>query len=234
MAFVHSPKIVTDGLVLALDAGNTKSYPGTGTTWFDKSGRGNNGTLFNDPTFNSGNGGSIVFDGTNDYIDLGNNSSITTFTSLTINTWVKPVTLPGFFNQGRIIIRGDDSYRLYWYDNGVGSSNKLYFFSSDIGETGLADSVGYLTSNFTVNSWYNITALYNGSQTQLFVNGSLVATSAGKSGTITGTNNIQLGRSNGNEYFLNGNIASIQLYNRALSASEVLQNYNATKGRFGL
>jgi hypothetical protein len=234
MSAIGGPNIIEDGLVLYLDAGNRKSYPGSGTTWFDKSGRGNNGTLINGPTFNTGELGSVVFDGVNDFVDLGNSSNVTTFTSLTINTWVKPITLPGFFNQGRVIIRGDDSYRLYWYDNGGGTSNKLYFSSSDIGEIGLDNSVGYLTSNFTTNVWYNITALYNGSQTQLFVNSSLVDTSTGKSGTISGTNNILLGKSNGNEYYLNGNMSSIQLYNRALSAQEILQNYNAQKGRFGL
>jgi hypothetical protein len=227
--------IVTNGLVLNLDAAKTDSYPGTGTTWRDLSGFNNNGTLTNGPTFSGiGKQASIVFDGVNDFVDLGNSSNVTTFTSLTINTWVKPVTLPLSFNQGRVIIRGDDSYRLYWYDNGGGTGNKLYFFSSHIGEASIASSVGYLTSNFTTNVWYNITALYNGSQTQLFVNGSLVATSTGKSGTITGTNNILLGKSNGNEYYLNGSMASIQLYNRALTAQEITQNFNTLRGRYGI
>jgi hypothetical protein len=234
MAFSYSPKIVTEGLVLYLDAANPYSYVSGSLNWNDLSRSQISGSLQNNPGYNSGNGGSIVFDGSNDFVDLGNSSNVTTFTSLTINTWVKPVTLPLSFNQGRVIIRGDDSYRLYWYDNGGGTGNKLYFFSSHIGEIGLDNSVGYLTSNFTTNVWYNITALYNGSQTQLFVNGSLVATSTGKSGTISGTNNILLGKSNGNEYYLNGSMASIQLYNRALTQTEVLQNYNAQKSRFGL
>ena len=68
MAIKHSPRIVTDGLVLYLDAANTKSYPGSGTTWTDISGKSNNGTLTNGPTFDSGNKGTIVFDGSNDYV----------------------------------------------------------------------------------------------------------------------------------------------------------------------
>ena len=71
MSLNHSPKIVTNGLVLCLDAADKKSYPGTGTTWFDRSGNGNNGILVNSPTFNSGNGGSIVFVGHNDYVNCG-------------------------------------------------------------------------------------------------------------------------------------------------------------------
>ena len=70
MALSHSPKIVTDGLVLCLDAGDRKSYSGSGTTWTDRSGEGNNGTLVNGPTFDSGNGGSIYFDGGNDDCDI--------------------------------------------------------------------------------------------------------------------------------------------------------------------
>ncbi len=226
--------IVTNGLVLNLDAAKVDSYPGTGTAWRDLSGNNNNGTLTNGPTFSGiGKQAAIVFDGVDDFVDLGNSSNVTTFTSLTINTWMRPTTLPVSNNEGRVIIRGDDSYRLYWYNDSV-AGNKLYFYSFDIGEASLATSVGYLTSNFTTNVWYNITALYNGSQTQLFVNGSLVATSTGKSGTITGTNNMLLGKSNGNEYYLNGSMASIQLYNRALTQTEVTQNFNALRGRYGI
>ena len=72
MAFAYSPKILTDGLVFAVDAANKKSYPGSGTTWTDLAGS-NDGTLTNGPTFNSGDGGSIVFDGTDDLVDFGNN-----------------------------------------------------------------------------------------------------------------------------------------------------------------
>lgn len=233
MAFSYSPKIVTDGLVLYLDAANPYSYVSGSTVWNDISRTMTSGSLINGPTFSSANNGSIVFDGSNDYVDLGNSPIITTFTQLTINSWVRPTSLPASSNQGRVIIRGDDSYRLYWYfDGSVG--NKLYFYSTDIGEPTLATSVSYLTSNFSINTWYNINATYDGSLTNLFVNGVLVATATGKSGTITGTNNMNLGRSNGNEYFLQGNMPLIQLYNRALSAQEILQNYNATKGRFGL
>jgi len=86
MAVGYNPRIVTDGLVLALDAGNTKSYPGSGTTWTDLSGNGNTGTLTNGPTFDSANGGSIVFDGTNDYVQV---TGSITVTSATFITWIK-------------------------------------------------------------------------------------------------------------------------------------------------
>jgi hypothetical protein len=85
--FHYSPKIVTDGLVLYLDAANTRSYPGTGTTWSDLSRGGNNGSLINGPTFNSANGGSIVFDGSNDYVDCGNIDDIKNASQVSISIW---------------------------------------------------------------------------------------------------------------------------------------------------
>jgi hypothetical protein len=89
MAGNVAPNTVTNGLVLYLDAGNTNSYPGTGTSWRDISGNSNNGTLTNGPTFNSANLGSIVLDGTDDYVNCGNNSSINiTGTGLTLSAWV--------------------------------------------------------------------------------------------------------------------------------------------------
>src|SRR6056300_758964 len=90
MAFAHSPKIVTDGLVLALDAGNPKSYPGSGTVWRGKSGNGNNGTLTNGPTFSSDNGGAIVFDGADDTVSIPHDSTIDFATnSFSLHTWVR-------------------------------------------------------------------------------------------------------------------------------------------------
>ncbi len=91
MSFVHSPKIVTDGLVLALDAGNTKSYTSGSTTWFDKSGNANNGTLTNGPTFSSANGGSIVFDGVDDRVEFGSFGSLPT--QGTIQFWMYSISI---------------------------------------------------------------------------------------------------------------------------------------------
>lgn len=235
MGFYRGPNLVTDGLVLNLDAGNTKSYPGSGTVWRDLSGNNNSGSLVNGPTFSSTNYGSIVFDGVDDYVNLGNSTSITTFSQLTVNAWVNPYSFPAAFNQGRVIIRGNDSYILYWYANSSNASdNKLYFYSPDI-EPNLASAVGYLTSNFTTNTIYNICGTYNGSSTNLYINGSVVATSTGKSGVITGSLNISIGSTSaGDGYYLQGAVHNIQLYNRALSASEIQQNYNAQKSRFNL
>jgi len=102
------PNIVTDGLVLHLDAANAKSYPGTGTTWSDLSGNGNGGTLINGPTFDSGNNGSIVFDGVNDYAS-SNNSLGNGWNEITVSTWVKPSQLLKENNRRYYLINADDN-----------------------------------------------------------------------------------------------------------------------------
>ena len=91
MSLSRGPKTITNGLVLYLDAANKKSYPGSGATWTDLSGNSNTGTLTNGPTFSAANMGSILFDGTNDYVDCGNNSSLQ-ITQGTISAWVKSTT----------------------------------------------------------------------------------------------------------------------------------------------
>jgi hypothetical protein len=117
MAFFHSPRIVTDGLVLALDAANSLSYPGSGTTWTDLSGKGNNGTLVNGPTFSPTNGGSIVFDGTNDYISFPNNPNLDS-QAITMESWSNPgeVFQNGFlFEKGQV----NSQYSNFFNDDGT-------------------------------------------------------------------------------------------------------------------
>jgi hypothetical protein len=226
MAFVHSPKIVTDGLVLALDAGNVKSYPGSGTTWLDKSGRGNNGTLINGPTFNSGNGGSIVFDGTNDYITLNNINS----TYVSVSTWVM---FNSFFvsNQGRnaAVCNSTGTNNGYLlYQSTEFPYNRLRFFV-------VTSSIIILASPtlLSANTWYNVTGTYDGGFIRLFLNG-VLDSSISQTGIISPNPGPLLISRIWEPAYLQGLISSVQIYNRALTPSEVLQNYNATKGRFGL
>jgi hypothetical protein len=226
MSFVHSPKIITEGLVLSLDAGNVKSYPGSGTVWTDKSGRGNNGTLTNGPTFSSANGGSILFDGNNDLVQANAvNSSY-----FTLSVWAKWVQ---FFpsNQGHSLVSNNTStsngYMLY-----QGTSdphNRVVLFVC-------TPSLAGLTSNtlLSTNVWYNIVGTYDGNLISIYINGALDKNTP-QTGTVTpNPSSLLLGKTSYNNTYFNGNISNTQIYNRALSASEVLQNYNATKSRFGL
>jgi hypothetical protein len=228
--------IVTDGLVLYLDAANTKSYPGSGTTWTDVSKGGNNGTLTNGPTFNSANGGSIVFDGVNDTVNCGNILNIG-LNSLTVSCWVK-------INSGTGIIGviGKTSARSYVgrYSIFIETNNILAFFQPADNKVIQTPVTPYIDGKF-----HNITMVIDRvSFMRLYIDSISVGTPI----DIGATSNINLsnstdnlyigsyGSSNGQSpiYFLNGSIPIVSIYNRALTAQEVLQNYNATKTRFGL
>ena len=221
MSFNYSPKIITNGLVLCLDATNTKSYVSGSTVWTDLSRSGNNGTLVNGPTFNSGNGGSIVFDGVNDFVS---------FSTITNNTYTID----------------------FWYKMGGNDGSYGYFASS--GDNGLAISEGgtlngliygqfYYWNGVVLNNlgiipsttnWNHICALINTSinNIQIYGNGNQSSTTTVTSMSTSITNIGRYITSNLN--FLKGNLASYKVYNRALSATEIKQNYNATKGRYGL
>jgi len=225
MGLVHSPKIVTDGLVLALDAGNVKSYPGSGTTWYDKSGNGNNGTLTNGPTFASG---SIVFDGVDDYVTCGNPASLQITGSITLSTWINTPALFSSQNYPPFIIKGVNiSYMLY--GNSVTNQVRIRIGSNI--SANVLDSI----ATFSINTWYNIIGTYDGSAMKIYVNG-VFDSQKSLIGTIpTGSNNVYLGFNPiGEAIAYNGKISSTQIYNRALTQAEITQNFNALKSRFGL
>jgi hypothetical protein len=227
----RGPNIVRDGLVLYLDAGSPNSYQGTGTIWKDISKvNQNNGTLVNGPTFNSANGGSIVFDGVNDYVDCGNTSITnitspnltlaTIFTSTNINTTQTIMSKAEAGGYGLELNVTEPSLQVSIH---IGGSYRI---------------VTYASSNLQSNSIYYVVGTYDNNQIKLYVNG-IQVNALTMSGSITstsvpmclGTNPASGG---GGIRYLNGKIYTTQIYNRALSATEVLQNYNATKGRFGL
>ena len=216
------PYIVMDGLVLNLDAGITQSYPGSGTVWTDVNGLGpkNNGTLTNGPTFNSANGGSIVFDGVDDYINTPVSRNTTTNQNYTI-----------------IVIFKINSF----------TSGDMRIFGAVTGPTGQL-TVGWDTSTLRLwvqSSWnntsftsltntiYHLTMVHEGTDNKIYVNGVFNSNVSNKTSYF---DNLGFGQPFVLEYgsYFNGNIYTSQVYNRALSAAEVLQNYNAQKGRFGL
>jgi hypothetical protein len=242
MAFNFSPKIVTDGLVLYLDAANTRSYPGTGTTWSDLSRSGNNSTLVNGPTFNSANGGAIVFDGSNDYADITNPLNIQA-QNITISTWTYPssatyaITSLIDYDHSSTILQG------WVLQSEDATTNRYYYFAYYDGSTfqpstGIGAGKGI---QLTTSIWQNLTYTKNGTSIIGYLNGIQVFTSTAGSSTISYQSNRTM-RIGGvvstlpgvGLRFYNGRVSPTQVYNRALSATEVLQNYNATKTRFGL
>src|SRR6056300_1196478 len=215
--------IVTDGLVFAVDAGNLVSYPKSGTTWSDLSGNDNDGTLTNGPTFDSGNGGSIVFDDTDDYVTIGN-PSITQYTytdDFSLEVWINPDTTSGFKH---LIGKTYGNYRLA--QNGTGVSFRL---DTNV----LATQSGTLV----IGKWTHIVATYEASTktARVYQDGVLVQTSSNSNLDWTsGSGNFQLGNSPGENYYFGGKIALGRAYSKKLTDAEVLQNYNAQRNRFGI
>jgi len=231
-------KIVTSGLFLNLDASQLRSYPGSGTTWTDLSGNNNNGTLTNGPTFSAGNGGSIVFDGTNDYVykSLFPNSITTT---LTFDVWVKfnDTGSPGRYimSLGRDIGPSSGGLALLAYGFASASSGQILFeFGSGYGRV----SSGIVP---TTGIWYNLVVTTDGTNTRFYVNSILANTASQTTGAVVSLPGLSVGSylssatpPTPGTYFFNGNVGSVKIYNRALTATEVLQNYNVQKARFGL
>ena len=234
MASNYNPSIVTSGLVLALDAGNTKSYPGSGTTWTDLSGNGNTGTLSNGPTYSSSNGGAIVFDGTNDYV------ATATATALGLSSVATPFTISSWFKTS-----GSGEYYLFdnYDNNGLledisfrvdGGVMEIYMHASTSGDTGTLR----FGSGYNNNAWHNFVMTWNGSNTiSGYADGTLIGstTSYTFSGSFDSGTAFWIGQRPGSPaVWFPGSIAVTHFYNTALTAAQVLQNFNALRGRFGL
>ncbi len=219
-------KIVTSGLTLSLDAADRNSYVSGSTTWRDLTPNSFNGTLTNGPTFNSSNGGSIVFDGVDDHVPL--TGTINLGNTFTILSWIKPSTLAG----GDYIVYGLNANG---NDNWFGiNGNAVNLFA-----TQTSDVNNFIVSGGSITStsiWYCIGCSINETVATVYLNGAEVnrATKAFTIGSWN-DNNVTIGRRGtiAQRYFP-GNIASVQAYNRVLSITEIAQNYNAQKARFGL
>jgi hypothetical protein len=201
------------------------------------SGNNKNGTLTNGPTFNSGNGGSIVFDGVNDYVNLGNILNFERIDSFTFSTWVKVNNV----SAPRAFISKTSNTVLGGYFFGANTNGSIIFILRNTINT---NQLFISTPSFLFNNiWKNFTVTYDGSSNpsgvSIYVDSILqsnIITTNNLTSTIVNNDNLNIGArtsTGGLSYFF-GNIAQTSIYNRALTTAEVLQNYNATKGRFGL
>jgi hypothetical protein len=238
MAFYYSPKIVTDGLVLYLDAANPNSYVSGSTTWRDISRGGNNGTLINGVSYDGLNGGSLVFDGVDDYALMG----VTTPSYLQGNP---SFTVEGWFKRNNSWVGGAT-----WGIGGNASQRGInsYTIGSNFISIDLWGTSTYSTGQvYSLTEWKHIVWTYNGggfttSNIIIYINtvpytGSNLIINRGGSGTPNiNTSGIVLGRAGTttNLYYSPINIPNFKIYSRVLTPTEVLQNYNATKSRFEL
>jgi hypothetical protein len=233
--------IVTSGLVLNLDAAKVDSYPGTGTTWKDISGNNNNGTLTNGPTFSGiGKQAAIVFDGGDDYGNLGDVLDLGT-NSLTINAWIK--LAPSSNNDMYIFSKSRATAQNYRYGFTIYQSKVGTFFQgntpgSDVGPLG--------NTILSPGVWYMVTTVLDrSSNITMYVNGVQETLTGGN--TISQWNNLDFqsinparvgsytASDNTNPVFLfKGSISTVQVYFRTLSATEITQNFNALRGRYGI
>jgi hypothetical protein len=238
-------KIVTDGLVLALDAADKNSYLGSGTTWRDLSGNNNSGSLVNGPTFNSANGGSIVFDGTDDFVNNGNILDTDGTSPFSVSVWFRTSSTA---NGAKSLVSKEllDSPFTGW-QLGFNTTTAAV---GDIGKVGIAIVSNttevmrkLTTATYNNGIWHNVVFTYSGSKTRagmlLYINGSLAVVTESDSSSIVNTisnaSNYNIGgRNNQTGQVFPGNIANVTHYNKILSASEILQNYNAQKSRFNL
>ena len=230
MAISYNPRIVTDGLVLCLDAGNPKSYPGTGTTWNDLSGLGNDGTLINSPGYTSTNGGGIAFDGTNDRGTF--TTPITSTSNQTYEIWTNAIaSASAALGYGYLLHTNNaNSTTGNSYMNIGIRPTQQYFAAFNGAHDTMELGVTANTSNII-----QIVLTWDGSTQRAYANGI-----SKNSKALTGTpQNFSTTTSFGDDKLttfrmIQGNIYSIKIYSRALTASEIQQNFNALRGRYGI
>lgn len=230
--------IVNKNLMLHVDAGNINSYPGSGTTWYDLSGFDRHGTLNNSPSFNTIAGGALTFNASNTYISLGNLGTIGNYQ--TIEVWFYSTSVTNYLNIC------DMNYNTYYPNQGnagprleqssAASLNSGWVWSGNTSNNSLYQGQ---TTAYTLyaNNWYNAVYVNNNGTVNTYLNNTLITSNQSSAyGFVTTYGDANIGRGfslAGNRYF-GGYISIFRIYGRALTTSEVLQNYNAQKGRFGL
>jgi len=240
MAVNYNTSTVTSGLVLALDAANTKSYPGSGTTWTDLSSSAKNAVLINGPTYDTTNNGFIVFDGINDSAIVTDPSAMRN-QNFTVSVWVYPQTqnqalvamidfdhinAAGFLSQGWVIQSEDATTNRNYY--------LAYYTGSAFQPTGnIGAGKGV---QLTTGVWQNLTYTKSGTSVIGYRNGVQILTATAGSSTVSylTSRNFAVGGSVQQSRPFKGNIANVQIYSTALSSTEVIQNFNALRGRYGI
>jgi hypothetical protein len=232
MALAHSPSIVTTGLILCLDAGNPRSYPGSGTTCNDVSGNGNNGTLVNGVGFSSSDMGSLVFDGVDDFTNIANETIGNFGTSnFTVGCW------------GNATSVGDGSTRgifsKYNPHSGNGTGWFMFYRDTSVWVRITQDLTAPLEASsifatVATSKWCNIVMTRNDKLFSLYVNGILIQTNTTTNAIdVSSAAPLRIGSGYSSGYYYKGYANLPVIYNRALSAQEVTQNFNALRGRYG-
>jgi hypothetical protein len=223
---------VTSGLILHLDAGNPASYPGSGTTWTDLSGSGNTGVLTNGPGYSGLNGGRITFDGADDVISIANSASLQVGDTFTVSAWINATSLTG--RLGIFSTRTANPAGCWQIEVGEGNALPNGISVTGVGTWIFSSASGILTTN----TWYHICYTKNGNAQlggTLYLNSVSLTPAATTAYSIINNSDIKVvGRGAATTQNFPGSISQTLLYNRALTADEVTQNFNASRGRFGI
>ena len=227
------PDIIEKGLVLSLDAANRKSYPGTGTAWFDRSGSNNHGTLTNGPIFSSSNGGNLIFNGTDRYVS--SNSPLLNNSDFTVSFWIK-------YQDTLISSRGlVSSWDTTWQGFGISASDYGGSFIRSWTSNGAGGGMNWDSLSSIKDKWAYLVLTYTFSnKTQRgYINGVFKNSESYGSNITHSTIQIGRGGQTGSTQlslypYCNCLFSLLKFHNRALTQQEILQNFNATKSRFGL
>ena len=232
MGFYRGPNIATDGLVFAVDAGSERCYSGSGTAATSLVGS-IASTLNNGVGFSTDNGGTWTFDGTDDKITIANSSAMQPTSALTMEAWIRLDSLSGSWRSVFQSPQSNGSHTSPYFDWAIyiNSTGGLHTRINGISD-GLSNGT---TTKVQNNTWSQVAISWNGSLVSYYLNGSLIQTKS-LSTTISYTNNTDklIGTNAGGYEAVDGKIPIVRFYNRAITAVEVLQNYNAQKSRFGL
>ena len=229
MGTSYNPPIVTDGLVFCVDAANQRSYPKSGTTWSDLVGA-NNGTMQNmEDNYSSDNGGVLNFDGADEYVALGNASSvIPSNASITVGGWLRPDTTGSYKTIFSTVAQSSQTITGPWMAIGPSSFPAYFGIKTDVAQSYVTDFNGNYLSTTEFTHFYGT---YDGSYLKLYRNGSFIRAAA-HSGNIGNAGVIRISGYDNGALNFDGAIGMFSIYNRALTDDEVRQNYEATVGRF--
>jgi len=224
--------IITEGLKLWLDAGNTESYPGTGVKWYDLSGSNNNGDLANGVTYSTANSGVMSFDGVDDYVSCGQKANLN-ITNLSISLWVKPITVnptAGAFQF--YVTRYSNTTASQGWGIGIRDGRFSFFgressaFFIEAAQTGVLPNIG---------QWYHLAGTKNDNVWKLYVDGILVATQITGSGNVVFADNfLYIGAFSNTQLYSNSVINDVNIYDYTLTSYQILDNFNALRGKYGI
>jgi hypothetical protein len=237
MSVIAGPNIITNGLILTYDAGSIRSYIGTGTSWLDLTPYEYNGTLVNGPTFSTDNNGYFTFDYTNDHVTTISMENYVYSDGITVGVWHYNGGGTGSYRG--VVTNGTTDDRVGGFDLRYGREN--YFGGTNNGTSlnwairNNSNTAASVTINANVNEWHYYVGTYDNTTVRGYKDGSLFASSALSGGGVLKSKSASttIGLSPGTSEYLDGRLAYVQIYNRSLSESEILNNFNVMKKRFG-